>query len=86
MGDHTEVMQRIRRVPGVSYPVLTPNMKGFECMQRLGYPFLLTYACAPIFLHIMRRSSPLCGCVSPALILVWVVLAPVSRCKIIGLR
>jgi len=30
MADHTEVMERIRRKPGVSYPVLTPNLKGFE--------------------------------------------------------
>ncbi|KAL7980521.1 hypothetical protein Chor_001675 [Crotalus horridus] len=30
MADHTEVMQGIRKVPGVSYPVLTPNLKGFE--------------------------------------------------------
>jgi hydroxymethylglutaryl-CoA lyase len=30
MADHTEVLQRVRRKPGVSYPVLTPNLKGFE--------------------------------------------------------
>jgi len=30
MADATEVMARIRRKPGVRYPVLTPNMKGFE--------------------------------------------------------
>ncbi|TAK87991.1 MAG: hydroxymethylglutaryl-CoA lyase [Betaproteobacteria bacterium] len=30
MADHTEVLERIRRKPGVSYPVLTPNLKGFE--------------------------------------------------------
>jgi hydroxymethylglutaryl-CoA lyase len=29
MADATEVMARIRRKPGVRYPVLTPNMKGF---------------------------------------------------------
>ena len=28
MADHTEVLERIRRKPGVSYPVLTPNLKG----------------------------------------------------------
>ncbi|NNH32761.1 hydroxymethylglutaryl-CoA lyase, partial [Rhizobium sp. SEMIA 4085] len=28
--DAAEVMARIRRVPGVRYTVLTPNMKGFE--------------------------------------------------------
>ncbi|MSQ89435.1 MAG: hydroxymethylglutaryl-CoA lyase [Betaproteobacteria bacterium] len=30
MADHSEVLARIRRKPGVSYPVLTPNLKGFE--------------------------------------------------------
>lgn len=30
MGDNAEVMAGITRKPGVSYPVLVPNMKGFE--------------------------------------------------------
>ncbi|XP_064091101.1 hydroxymethylglutaryl-CoA lyase, mitochondrial-like isoform X1 [Macrobrachium nipponense] len=30
MADHTEVMKGIQRVKGVSYPVLTPNLKGFQ--------------------------------------------------------
>ena len=30
MGDNAEVMAGITRKPGVSYPVLTPNLKGFE--------------------------------------------------------
>src|SRR5512137_1295497 len=30
MADAAEVMARIRRRPGVTYAVLTPNMKGFE--------------------------------------------------------
>ena len=30
MGDAAEVMARIHRKPGVRYPVLTPNMQGFE--------------------------------------------------------
>src|SRR5215472_4344453 len=30
MSDAAEVMRRIRRKPGVRYPVLTPNLKGFE--------------------------------------------------------
>ena len=38
MADHTEVLERIRRKPGVSYPVLTPNLKGFEADWRDGYP------------------------------------------------
>ncbi|HEU0260040.1 MAG TPA: hydroxymethylglutaryl-CoA lyase [Burkholderiales bacterium] len=36
MADHTEVMERIRRRPGVSYPVLTPNLKGFEAARAAG--------------------------------------------------
>jgi isopropylmalate/homocitrate/citramalate synthase len=30
MADHAEVLRAIKRKPGVSYPVLVPNMKGFE--------------------------------------------------------
>jgi hydroxymethylglutaryl-CoA lyase len=30
MADHKEVLQGIEKVPGVSYPVLVPNLKGFE--------------------------------------------------------
>ena len=36
MADHTEVLERIRRKPGVSYPVLTPNLKGFESAVAAG--------------------------------------------------
>ena len=36
MADHTEVMERIRRKPGVCYPVLTPNLKGFEAARAAG--------------------------------------------------
>lgn len=36
MADHTEVMQGINKVPGVSYPVLTPNLKGFQAAVRGG--------------------------------------------------
>src|SRR5882672_6520941 len=36
MADHTEVLQRLRRKPGVSYPVLTPNLKGFESARAAG--------------------------------------------------
>ena len=38
MADHAEVMERIRRKPGVSYPVLTPNLKGFEAARAAGAP------------------------------------------------
>jgi hydroxymethylglutaryl-CoA lyase len=30
MGDNKEVLQGIDKVDGISYPVLTPNLKGFE--------------------------------------------------------
>jgi hydroxymethylglutaryl-CoA lyase len=36
MADHAEVLARIRRSPGVSYPVLTPNLKGFEAALAAG--------------------------------------------------
>jgi hydroxymethylglutaryl-CoA lyase len=36
MADHTEVLERIRRKPGVSYPVLTPNLKGLESARAAG--------------------------------------------------
>jgi hydroxymethylglutaryl-CoA lyase len=36
MADHGEVLARIRRKPGVSYPVLTPNLKGFEAARAAG--------------------------------------------------
>ena len=36
MGDNAEIMRRLERLPGVSYPVLTPNMKGFEAALAAG--------------------------------------------------
>jgi len=36
MGDSADIMKRITRKPGVSYPVLTPNMKGFEGAMVVG--------------------------------------------------
>ncbi|MCB1959802.1 MAG: hydroxymethylglutaryl-CoA lyase [Rhodocyclaceae bacterium] len=36
MGDNVEVMARIERLPGVIYPVLTPNLKGFEAALAAG--------------------------------------------------
>jgi isopropylmalate/homocitrate/citramalate synthase len=36
MADAAEVMARIRRLPGVRYPVLTPNLKGFEAALAAG--------------------------------------------------
>ncbi|XP_038613772.1 hydroxymethylglutaryl-CoA lyase, mitochondrial isoform X2 [Tachyglossus aculeatus] len=36
MADHVQVLQGIRRSPGVAYPVLTPNLKGFEAALAAG--------------------------------------------------
>ena len=36
MADHAAVMAAIERQPGVCYPVLTPNLQGFEAAQRAG--------------------------------------------------
>ena len=36
MADHSEVLKALRRKPGVSYPVLVPNMKGFEAAVAAG--------------------------------------------------
>ncbi len=36
MADHSEVLKTLRRKPGVSYPVLVPNMKGFEAAVAAG--------------------------------------------------
>lgn len=30
MADHTEVMRGVTKEAGVTYPVLTPNLQGFE--------------------------------------------------------
>ena len=34
MSDHEQVMKRLKRIPGASYPALTPNLKGFEAAVR----------------------------------------------------
>ena len=36
MADAAEVLARLHRKPGVSYPVLTPNLKGFEAALAAG--------------------------------------------------
>ena len=46
MADHTEVLERIRRKPGVSYPVLTPNLKGFEAARAAGAQEVAVFAAA----------------------------------------
>ena len=46
MGDTAEVLARIRRRPGVAYPVLVPNMKGFEAAAAAGVDEIAVFAAA----------------------------------------
>jgi hydroxymethylglutaryl-CoA lyase len=46
MADHAEVLERIRRKPNVSYPVLTPNLKGFEAARAAGATEVAIFAAA----------------------------------------
>ena len=46
MADHTEVLERIRRKPGVDYPVLAPNLKGFEAARAAGATEVAIFAAA----------------------------------------
>ena len=46
MGDNAEVMGRIALLPGVAYPVLTPNLKGFEAALAAGASEVAVFAAA----------------------------------------
>ncbi len=46
MGDNAAVMAQIERLPGVSYPVLTPNLKGFEAALAAGASEVAVFAAA----------------------------------------
>ena len=46
MADHSEVMRRIARRDGVSYPVLVPNMRGFETARQAGITEIAVFAAA----------------------------------------
>jgi hydroxymethylglutaryl-CoA lyase len=46
MADASEVMARIRRKPGVSYPVLVPNMKGLEAAIAAGVEEIAVFGAA----------------------------------------
>ena len=46
MADHAEVMRGIRPRPGVRYPVLTPNLKGFEAALEVGVKEVAVFAAA----------------------------------------
>ncbi|MBE0622778.1 MAG: hydroxymethylglutaryl-CoA lyase [Burkholderiales bacterium] len=46
MADNTAVMAGIRRKPGVAYPVLVPNLKGFEAALAAGAEEVAVFAAA----------------------------------------
>jgi hydroxymethylglutaryl-CoA lyase len=46
MGDHAAVMQGLQRTPGVSYPVLVPNLKGMESAVAAGVDEVAVFAAA----------------------------------------
>jgi hydroxymethylglutaryl-CoA lyase len=46
MGDNAEVMARIQRLPGVDYPVLTPNLQGFQSALAAGAQEVAVFAAA----------------------------------------
>lgn len=46
MGDHDQIMRRMKRHPGVNYPVLTPNLKGFEAAVAAGASEVAVFAAA----------------------------------------
>ena len=46
MADTAEVLARLRRTPGVSYPVLVPNLKGLEDALQSGVEEIAVFAAA----------------------------------------
>jgi isopropylmalate/homocitrate/citramalate synthase len=46
MADHTEIMQGLKRRAGVRYPVLVPNMKGYESARAVGADEIAVFAAA----------------------------------------
>lgn len=46
LADHSEVFKKIHKVPGVSYPVLVPNLQGFEAALPLGVQEIALFTAA----------------------------------------
>jgi isopropylmalate/homocitrate/citramalate synthase len=46
MADHAEIMQGLKRRAGVRYPVLAPNMKGYEAARAAGADEVAIFAAA----------------------------------------
>lgn len=46
MADSAEVLKAVKKLPGVSYPVLTPNLKGLEAAISAGAKEIAIFAAA----------------------------------------
>lgn len=46
MADHAELMRALERRPGVTYPVLTPNLKGYEAAVAAGADHVAIFVAA----------------------------------------
>ena len=46
MADHEALMRALQRRPGVAYPVLTPNLQGFEAAVAAGADYVAVFAAA----------------------------------------
>ena len=60
MGDHDELMRRLVRRDGVRYPVLTPNLRGFEAAVAAGADEVAVFAAAS---ETFSRKNINCGIV-----------------------
>jgi hydroxymethylglutaryl-CoA lyase len=58
MADHAQVMAGIRKRPGVAYPVLVPNMKGFEAARAAGADEIAVFGAAS---ETFSRKNINCG-------------------------
>lgn len=50
MADHTEVLTGIQRAPHIQYPVLTPNMQGFQDAVSIHFQFSLMISAKKAYL------------------------------------
>lgn len=46
MADHDEVFRKIEKYPGINYPVLVPNIQGFEAAQAAGVKEIAIFTAA----------------------------------------
>ncbi|MDF1655330.1 MAG: hydroxymethylglutaryl-CoA lyase [Coxiellaceae bacterium] len=46
MGDHTQLMQQLDRRPDITYPVLVPNLQGYEAAQKAGANTIAVFTAA----------------------------------------